>query len=145
MRKRSSTLTSVAIAKCLPRCRNDSAHPTEPHACVHQDNCIGPGTFSRSEPAEFHVLARPQRTPELMGTRRNLRPLETQAADCDTASVRLVTLMDLNMAVTWFLTVGKARSSVRDIALLLLPFIRSPRTSACRPVRPRSAARRRAV
>src|SRR5262245_5017216 len=38
-------------------------HTTGPHACVHQETCIGPGTgpplpCSRSEPAEFHVLAR---------------------------------------------------------------------------------------
>src|SRR5215831_5221466 len=39
MRKRSSTLTSVAIAKYLPLRRNCSPHTTGPHACVHQDSC----------------------------------------------------------------------------------------------------------
>src|SRR5215510_8797222 len=56
-----------------------------------------------------------------------------------TASVRLLTLSVLRMAVTWFLTVGSARLSARHIALLLLPFIKSPKISPCRGVRPRSA------
>jgi len=42
------------------------------------------------------------------------------------------------MAVTWFFTVASARSSRRQIALLLLPSIINASTSACRPVRPRS-------
>jgi hypothetical protein len=38
-----------------------------------------------------------------------------------TASVRFVTFSALRMAVTWFFTVGSARSRLRQIALLLFP------------------------
>src|SRR5262249_13603450 len=57
-----------------------------------------------------------------------------------TASVRLVAFRAFRIAVTWLLTVGSARSSTRQIALLLLPCIINDSTSICRSVRPSSAA-----
>jgi len=38
------------------------------------------------------------------------------------------------------LTVGSAKFSTRHIALLLVPFMMSPKTPVCRPVRPMSAS-----
>ena len=55
-----------------------------------------------------------------------------------TASVRFVTFSALRTAVTWFLTVGSAKSSIRPIALLLLPCIIRANTSICLSVKPRS-------
>ncbi len=55
-----------------------------------------------------------------------------------TASVRLVTSSAFKTAVTWFLTVGSARSRARPIALLLLPCIIRASTSTCLSVSPRS-------
>src|SRR3954467_3568788 len=55
-----------------------------------------------------------------------------------TASVRFLTFSALRMAVTWFFTVGSARSRARQIALLLFPCIIRARISTCRSVRPSS-------
>src|SRR5690606_8677769 len=70
------------------------------------------------------------------------RKSQPSAPTAMTASVRLLTLSAFRMAVTWFFTVGSARSRVRQIALLLLPCIIRARTSTWRSVRPRSRGER---
>src|SRR5690606_9113129 len=80
------------------------------------------------------------RTPALRVHRTSLAVTGDSAPAAMTASVRLVTLSALRIAVTWFFTVGWARSSTRQIALLLLPCIMRTSTSRCRGVRPSTAA-----
>ena len=99
--------------------------------------------------AMLNQLLRPRqhavacRRPALNGHGSRRGRSQPRALTAMTASVRLVTFRAFRMAVTWFFTVGSARSSLRQISLLLLPCIIRASTSSCRSVRPRSPGKHR--
>ena len=112
----------MAASVNAPDCQSGAARPA--------GSSPAPGTSLLFDHSVVVLLGKPDRS---NGHSKPELPIAI------TASVRFVTLMALRMAVTWFLTVGKAIFNVRDIALLLLPFMMSPKTSTCRLVRPKSA------